>query len=219
MNKEHFLIELKIYLKPLSYQKQALILDKYETIFEERLANGETEEAIAKALGKPKVIAEEILQEFDIEVAEKQLGRDGWIEFYPEKDNQYEQSEFTEQHPYDDQYQVYERPRHSPFVRFCQVAGILFLNFFMMIWIFLGILMGFLGAWITGIAFLLSPIIGGYAVISGYNDGSMFQLFFSIFLFGVAIIGLLILRPLTIWFLKILKHYFVWTISVLRGDV
>ncbi|MBP2097704.1 DUF1700 domain-containing protein [Enterococcus rivorum] len=219
MNKEHFLIELKIYLKPLSYQQQALILEKYETIFEERLATGETEEAIAKELGKPRTIAEEILQEFDIDVPEKQLGRDGWQEFHPEKEAEYNVTDFDEHNPYDEQYRIYERPRHSPFVRFCQIAGILALNFFMMIWVFFGILMGFLGVWIAAIACLLSPIIGGYAVIAGYNDGSMFQLFLSIFLFGGSIIALLILKPLTAWFLRILKHYFVWNISVLRGDV
>ena len=62
MNKEHFLIELKIYLKPLSYQHQAAVLDKYEAIFDERMAAGEAEEQIAKNLGKPRSIAEEILK-------------------------------------------------------------------------------------------------------------------------------------------------------------
>lgn len=219
MNKEHFLIELKIYLKPLSYPKQTIILDKYEALFDERLAAGETAELIAKDLGKPKTIAEEILQEFDIKVPEKQLGRDGWQEFHPEEEEDYFETNFAEQSPYDDGHRVYEHPRHSPFIRFCQVAGILSLNFLLMIWIFFTALLVLISGWIIAITFLLSPIIGSYAVIAGFNDGAMFQLLFSIFLFGTAIIGMLILKPLTTWFLRLLKHYFVWNISVLRGDV
>lgn len=219
MNKEHFLIELKIYLKPLSYQKQAVILDKYEAIFDERIATGETEEAIAKELGKPRNIASDILKEFDIEIPEKQLGRDGWQEFQPKREECFYDSEPIEEPPYNDEYRVYERPQHSGFVRFCQISGILALNFLMMIWVIFGMLMGLLGLWVAAAACLLSPILGGYAVIAGFNDGSMFQLFFSIFLFGGSIIGLLILKPITAWFFRILKHYFVWNISVLRGDV
>ena len=56
MNKEHFIIELKIYLKALNPKDQAIILAKYKALFDARVAEGETEEQVAKSLGKPRVI-------------------------------------------------------------------------------------------------------------------------------------------------------------------
>lgn len=44
MNKEHFIIELKIYLKALNPKDQAIILAKYKALFDARVAEGETEE-------------------------------------------------------------------------------------------------------------------------------------------------------------------------------
>ena len=42
MNKEHFIIELKIYLKALNPKDQAIILAKYKALFDARVAEGET---------------------------------------------------------------------------------------------------------------------------------------------------------------------------------
>lgn len=217
MNKEHFLIELKIYLKPLSNQQQATILTKYETIFEERSAEGETEEQIAKSLGKPRGIAEEILEEFDISVPEKKMERDGWQEIQPVTNEDY-YDEMPE-HPYDHAYRAYEQPHHSPFVRFCQVAGILSLNFFLMIWLIFAFLMVLFSCWLVAVVFLFSPILGGISMVAGFNDGTVFQLFVSVFLSGAGIIGLLILTPVTKWIGKGLKHYLQWNIRVLRGGI
>jgi uncharacterized membrane protein len=220
MNKEHFLIELKIYLKPLSAQQQIQVLNKYETLFDERVAAGETEEEIAKSLGKPRSIAEEILHEFDISVPEKKLGIDGWQEIPPAPTADYDFSDnVAYEHPYDDATQAYERPQHGPFVRFCQIIGILSLNFLLMIWIIFAIIMCFFGGWLAALAFLFSPILGGVSVLAGMNDASMFQLFLSIFLSGAGIIGLVILVPLTKFFGKLLKLYLQWNIRVLRGEI
>lgn len=219
MNKEHFLIELKIYLKPLSVQQQTFILNKYETIFTERIAAGEAEVEIAKSLGKPRSIAEEILQEFDITVPEKRLERDGWQEIQPEADP-ITDDYFTEEayeHPYDD-YQQYERSQNSPFVRFCQIAGIIFLNVLFMFWAIISVILFFFSGWLAAIIFLFSPILGGISVFAGFNDGSMFSLFLSIFFFGAGIIGLLILTPLTKFFGKVLRGYLQWNKRVLRGE-
>lgn len=218
MNKEHFLIELKIYLKPLTNQQQVFILNKYQTIFEERLAAGETEEQIAKSLGKPRGIAEEILQEFDITVPEKKIERDGWQEIQPIINNDYRYEEIPE-HPYNDVFGSYERPQHSGFTRFCQVAGVLALNFLLMFWMIFSFIMVLFSCWLVAIVFLFSPIIGGILVFSGLNDGAMFQLFFSIFLSGAGVIGLLILTPLTKFFLQLLKRYVQWNIRVLKGEI
>ncbi|ALS02850.1 hypothetical protein ATZ33_16140 [Enterococcus silesiacus] len=218
MNKEHFLIELKIYLKPLNSQQQALILNKYETIFEERLAEGDTEEQIAKSLGKPRGIAEEILQEFDISVPEKRIERDGWQEIQPVVNNDYYYEEELE-HPYEDPYRSYERPHHNGFTRFCQIAGVLSFNFLFMFWIIFAFIMVFFAFWLVGVVFLFSPILGGISVFTGFNDGAMFQLFASIFLSGAGIVGLLILTPLTKFFGKCLQRYLQWNVRVLRGEV
>lgn len=218
MNKEHFLIELKIYLKPLNSQQQAFILNKYETIFQERLADGETEEEIAKSLGKPRGIAEEILEEFDISVPEKKLERDGWQEIQPVVNDDYYYEDVPE-HPYDDTYHSYERPRHGHFVRFCQVAGVLSFNFLFMFWMIFAFIMVFFACWLVAIVFLFSPILGGISIFAGFNDATMFELFLSIFLSGAGIIGLLILTPLTKFSGKCLKRYLQWNIRVLRGEI
>ncbi|MTD38295.1 DUF1700 domain-containing protein [Erwinia sp. CPCC 100877] len=217
MNKEHFLIELKIYLKPLSAHQQIQVLNKYETLFNERLAAGETEEEIAKSLGKPRSIAEEILQEFDISVPEKKLGIDGWQEIPPAPTVEYDYSDYV--HPYNEAAQAYERPHHSPFVRFCQIVGILSLNFILMFWVIFAIIMGFFSGWLASILLLFSPILGGVSVLASFNDASMFQLFLSIFLSGIGIIGLVILVPLTKFFGKLLKLYLQWNIRVLKGEI
>ncbi|MGG5343064.1 DUF1700 domain-containing protein [Enterococcus sp. AZ192] len=217
MNKEHFLIELKIYLKPLTAQQQAFILEKYDNIFDERLANGEMEEEIAKDLGKPRTIAEEILEEFDITVPEKRLERDGWQEIPPA--TSYEYYEETAEHPYDQAYQSYERPKHNGFVRFCQISGVILLNFLLMFWFIFSFAMLLFSGWFAAILFLFSPILGGISIFIGLNDASLFEMFVSVFLCGAGIIGLLILAPLTRFFGKVLKRYMLWNIRVLRGDI
>lgn len=80
MNKEHFIIELKIYLKALNPKDQAIILAKYKALFDARVAEGETEEQVAKSLGKPRIIAEEILKEQGIELTERKIENNGWQE-------------------------------------------------------------------------------------------------------------------------------------------
>lgn len=217
MNKEHFLIELKIYLKPLTNQQQTLVLNKYETIFEERSVAGESEEQIAKSLGKPRGIAEEILQEFDISVPEKRIERDGWQEIQPVVSHDYSYEEL--EHPYDDTYRSYERPHHNGFIRFCQIAGVLSFNFFFMFWMIFTAIMLFFACWLVAVTFLFSPILAGISAFAGFNDGMMFQLFASIFLSGAGLVGLLILMPLTKFFGKCLRRYLQWNIRVLRGEV
>ena len=54
MNKEHFIIELKIYLKALNPKDQAIILAKYKALFDARVAEGETEEQVTSG----KIIGE-----------------------------------------------------------------------------------------------------------------------------------------------------------------
>ncbi|EGO6029110.1 DUF1700 domain-containing protein [Enterococcus faecalis] len=219
MNKEHFIIELKIYLKALNPKDQAIILAKYKALFDARVAEGETEEQVAKSLGKPRVIAEEILKEQGIELTERKIENNGWQEIpasTPAYDHPYEEeSEFY----YDNDSPYYQRPQHRPLTRFFQVLGIFCLNFFFMFWVILGIALMYVGCGIAGAATLFSPIYGIYSVITQANAASFFQLSMSLFLFGASIIGWLLFLPILKFSAHVFKRYFQWNIAVLRGDI
>lgn len=218
MNKEHFLIELKIYLKPLSYQQQAAILDKYEEIFDDRIAAGETEEQIAKSLGKPRSIAEEILQEFDIDVPEKRLTKDGWQEISSSQTyDEYEK--YEDEHPYDyyDEDTYYKNRPQRPGFRALKICALLAFDFLFMFWMFFAFAAVVFSCWLAAVILVLSPILGTYSVIVGFNDAGLFQLFFSIFLCGAGIIGTMILLPLTRLFFSSLKRYIAWHGVVFGG--
>lgn len=219
MNKEHFLIELKIYLKPLSYQQQAAILDKYEEIFDDRAAAGESEEQIAKSLGKPRAIAEEILQEFDIDVPEKRLTRDGWQEISSAQTYD-DYNSYEKEHPYDDYYEddaYYRKRPQSPGMKALKIGGLLAFDFLFMFWMFFAFAAVVFSLWLVAGIFLLSPILGAYSVIVGFNDAGLFQLFFSIFLCGAGMIGTMILLPITKLFFSSLKRYIAWHGVVFGG--
>lgn len=225
MNKEHFLIELKIYLKPLSNQQQLTILNRYDALFDEFMAEGETEEEIAKKLGKPRAIAEEVLQEFDIKVTEKKINRNDWQEFTPVTDetknegrNNYSTDDYYSDFDDPENQNPYEQHQRSHFARICQIIGVLSLNFLFMFWVILSAIMLFFSCWLVAVIFLFTPIIGAYSIFSGFNDFAAFQLFLSVFLSGLGIIGILILTPLTKGLMNGLRKYFHWTILVLKGD-
>lgn len=218
MNKEHFLIELKIYLKPLSSQHQTAVLEKYDSLFEERTAAGEAEEQIAKSLGKPRAIAEEILQEFGIEVPEKKLTRDGWQEIpsSEEYDEYNEFEKFVSEHPYRDE--LFDTPPpEKTGMRLFKSCALLAFDFLFMIWMFVAFASVVFACWVAAVVMVLSPILGAYSLIVGFNDAGLFQLFFTIFIFGIGIIGSVILLPLTKLFFRSLKNYIKWHGKVFRG--
>jgi uncharacterized membrane protein len=212
LNKEHFLIELKICLKPIAPEEQAIILEQYNIIFNERIAEGETEEQIAKSLGKPRTIANEILKEHNIIIPEKKVPDDGWREIAPEY--MAEIDDFEEHIPHEPVYR-----QRSFFNRFLQIIGILCLNGFLMFWVFLTIALVLFACALAGSATLLSPIIGIYGVIAYFGNAALFQLFSTIFLFGASIIGWLLFIPIVKVFIKIFSYYLRWNIAVLRGEV
>lgn len=211
MNKEHFLIELKIYLRPLSHEKQIDFLNKYEQIFEEQLAQGKSEELIAKELGKPLEIAEQILEDFDIPVFQKNLDKNGWHET---------QADFTiENNQSFSDYKSPTTPTHSsPIGHLFKILILLFFNLFFGIWMIFTFFIFLLSGWLVTITFLLSPVLAAFQFFLVYHNAAMFQLFASICLFGLGIIGLLILIPCSKLFFKGLKQYFFWSIRILRGD-
>ncbi|HCN60042.1 MULTISPECIES: HAAS signaling domain-containing protein [Mammaliicoccus] len=60
MNKKSYLNTLNKYLKNVSVDERADILDEYETHFISGIKDGQSEDMIAKELGNPKEIAKEI---------------------------------------------------------------------------------------------------------------------------------------------------------------
>lgn len=222
MNKEHFLIELKIYLRPLSAQQQAFVLDKYEALFDDGVAAGQSEEEVAKSLGKPKEIAEQVLEEFDIQVPEKKLTKNGWTEITgdgPQFASMPDDEPYVDPgHPYEEEYEDdygYREPRRPH--RFWRGVGLFCLNFFFMIWMWFTAFMLLFAGWITAGAFVISPILGVGSLILSFNDGGLFQLFMSLFLCGAGIIGVLILIPLSKFCVSLLKRYINWNRFVMRG--
>ena len=80
MNKEHFLIELKLHLRQLSLVDQQAILAKYDDLFTEKMTQGLTEYQITKELDSPKEIASAILKEFNLELKENPTENNDWVE-------------------------------------------------------------------------------------------------------------------------------------------
>jgi hypothetical protein len=94
MNKEHFLIELKLHLRQLSLVDQQAILAKYDDLFTEKMTQGLTEYQITKELDSPKEIASAILKEFNLELKENPTENNDWVEM-PKQTAGYNNS-----HPY-----------------------------------------------------------------------------------------------------------------------
>lgn len=212
MNKEHFLIELKIYLRPLSDEKQLSFLNKYEKIFDEQIAQGKSEELIAKELGKPVEIAEQILEEFDVPVFQKNLNKTGWHET---------QADFTaENYQNFSEYKTTYQPTHSSGIgHLFKIIALLFFNLCFGIWMIFTFFILLISGWIVAISFIFSPVMVAFQFFLTYYSAAMFQLFASVCLFGLGVIGILILIPCSKLFFKGLKQYFLWTIRVLKGEV
>lgn len=211
MNKEHFLIELKIYLRPLSAEEQMNFLDKYEKIFEEQMAQGKSEELIAKELGKPIEIAEQILADFDLPIFQKNLNKQGWYETQPDLTMGNHQD-----------FSNYSIPTHktnsSGIARLFKILALLFFNLCFGFWMIFTFFILLLSGWVVAATFILSPILAAFQLFFVYQNTAMLQIFASTFLFGLGIIGILILIPCSKIFFKGLKQYFFWTIRVLRGE-
>jgi hypothetical protein len=84
MNREHYLTELGIYLRPLPAQIQIEILHSYEDLFEKEIAKGKSEFEVSQELGSPQAAAEKLLAEFAVEPQEKEIYPGGWEEIEKE---------------------------------------------------------------------------------------------------------------------------------------
>ncbi|MEG0255283.1 MAG: DUF1700 domain-containing protein [Vagococcus sp.] len=214
MNKEHFLIELKLHLRQLALVDQQAILTKYEELFNEKTEEGLTEYQITKELDSPKDIAKSILKEFNIEFQEIDNQSHDWVEFTKEDKANSQRKNYN---PYY-QEQEYPRTKDSGFIRFSQILGITCLNLFFMIWIIFGWAITLFVGWILTVCFIGSPFLGAFSLLTIGSAYGFFQLFMSILLCGIGFIGLLIMLPFSKVSFNLLKTYSRWNIQVLKGD-
>ena len=89
MNKEHFMIELKLSLRDLDESERQDVMRDYLEHFENGLAEGKTEEQIAKELGSPSQIAKEILTTLGVkpQVKGPEYSQGDWVSFENEKNS------------------------------------------------------------------------------------------------------------------------------------
>ncbi|MDT2865369.1 DUF1700 domain-containing protein [Vagococcus carniphilus] len=214
MNKEHFLIELKLHLRQLSLVDQQAILAKYEELFETKTAEGLTEYQVTKELASPKEIAISILKEFNLEFQETKGPGNDWIEF---STMETQTPEVDGYHPYHEAYDIGRKP-DSGFIRFFQITGVALLNLFFMIWLIFGWALTLFMGWILTLTFVASPLIGAYSFITLANSYGMFQLSMSILFCGAGLIGLLIMVPFSKVSFNLLKTYSRWNLQVLKGE-
>lgn len=210
MDKEHFLIDLKLYLRQLPTNEQLTILADYERLFEEQAALGKTDYEITKELPSPKMIAMTVLNEANIPFKEQPLPSSDWEEF------SYEAQHDRQDHPYMEQ-AAYHQQKDSAFIRSSQIIGLFFLNFLFMFWAILTILLLILSGWIVVVSFIVSPVAGLFLLGSALSTYSWFQFFISLILLGCGIIASLILKPITKGVFKLIGIYTKWNMRVLKG--
>ncbi|MGX7014586.1 DUF1700 domain-containing protein [Vagococcus silagei] len=208
MNQEHFLIELRLHLKQLSFDEQQEISDLYQSIFEEKKALGLSEYEISKELGHPREIAISILKSKNLFFEDAPPTNTGWQEFFEEAP--------TSPHPYN-QTQQSPLPPASGFLRVTQIIGLFFLNIFFMLWMIIVLLLLLLCGWIMVAGFTLAPFLAGFGLITAFSTYALFQFTNSLILCGIGLIGLTILKPVTEISFKLLKGYFKWNVLVMKG--
>lgn len=210
MNREHFFIELKLYLRQLSQSDQQNVIDEYQALFDEKLAEGLTEFEITKELATPKQIAQDILTDLNLPFDIPNTPNQDWVEFSSSgSDNEHD-------HPYQPSAHYTENSA-TAFTRFFQVAGIISLNALFMIWAILSWALLLFSGWLVSLTFILSPLISLYLLLQLNSAYSMFQFFMTLVLCGVGLIIFVMLKPLTNGSLKLLNYYTKWNLSVLKG--
>lgn len=214
MNKEHFLTELKIQLRPLYNAQLVAVLETFEQKFAEGEKAGKTEQEISKELGSPVKIAQEILKDLNIQPASESSAYHDWEEITPDNDNY--NDGFDYYHDYDQQYTAPTR-RTSPFLRFCQIAGIICFNLFFMIWMLFAAVMLLGALWVVDIILLFMPVIGIVSFFVPFTPYRLLTLAGTVAVFGLGLIGFIILRALTVYFLRFSRYYLQSNLRILRG--
>lgn len=211
MNREHFFIELKLYLRQLTQTDLQKVIDEYQALFDDKLSEGLTEFEITKELATPKQIAQDILAELNLPFDIPSTTNQDWIEFSsPTNDNE------QYHHPYQPSSR-YTDSSATAFTRFFQIAGIISLNALFMIWAILSWALLLFSGWLVSLTFILSPLISVYLLLQLNSAYSMFQFFMTLILCGIGLIISVILKPLTNGSFKLLNYYTKWNLSVLKG--
>lgn len=211
MNEEHFLTELKIYLSPLSKENVDVILTSFMEVFEEGKKGQMSEEEIAKSLGKPKEIAEEILQTFHITVKEKKIYQNDWQEIEPEY--------YQAPESFEDIYPNMSSPSNQGHLPLLPRILLLIFNVFVGFWVIFGLYAFLAGAWMTVIAFFISPFLSLVGFLFFPFSVNMFQLSFSLLLAGIAFFMVIIGRPITKFIHYNTKRYLQFSKQVWKGDI
>lgn len=206
MNKEHFMIELKLSLRDLSENDRQDVMSDYIEHFENGLAQGKSEEQIAKELGNPKQIAKEILAMYGIEAKQQgpEFSQGDWVAF--ETHQSFQETNYL------------PKENHDGFLKRLMKGTALF--FFNLIFILAPVLtiLGFLLAgWIIAITFSLLPLAGIYMLITAFSTIALFQFALTIVFCGVGLLLIALGYPLTLLFAKLIKRYVLWNIYVVFG--
>jgi len=214
MNEQHFLTELKIYLRPLHPQQIEAILMHYHQIFQEKKEKGLTEPEISASLATPKEIAKKILNELgyhNVTISKREHRKSDWQELTDEDirlRNQYDYEQYFTTTP----------KKTSFFIKIIKWLGLLTFNLFFFIWILIGIFM-MIGLFWLIISFLIaSPFITLLLPLWESYSFVWLQLFVSLVLFGFGLIGIVIMRYLTLYFFKFVRHYIRSIQSILKGS-
>ncbi|MGY3779336.1 DUF1700 domain-containing protein [Isobaculum melis] len=212
MNKEHFLISLKLSLRGVPSPILEDTLAYYESVFEQEIEAGKSEELISKELGNPKDIAKGIFVAHNIRptVQAPQFSKGDWEEFEATQAEQqrYSGPQYAGEPPYRT-----ASPTRGIFVAIA-------LGFFNLIFILapiIAIISVIFAAWIVSTSFILSPIIGIVVAVGELSSYAMFQFFASLILCGIGLLLLLLIVPITKFFFKACAAYIKWNIRAIRG--
>lgn len=205
MNKEHFLIELKLNLTDLPPEKISAILAEYEEKFAAELTDGKSEEQIVNELGHPKQLAAERLIQFGIKPKPKEASysQGDWVELDSEPEELNDEIEAQQS--------------YSPFVQFIKAVFIIGFNLFFVLTPMIVLLFCLLGAWITGIAFSFAPIFGIFALLGTYSVATVFQTFMTILICGIGLVMLAVCYSFTRVLTKLFRRYLVWMRRAIVG--
>ncbi|MGX4687334.1 DUF1700 domain-containing protein [Vagococcus sp. JNUCC 83] len=204
MNKEHFFIELKLYLNQLSSEEQQTVINTYEQIFDEKKALGMSEYEVTQVLPSPKQIAQTIFSELGLSFNTQTKIIDDWVEIT---------------NGTSDPHHTYNKYTHndSTLSRPLQLIGIGLLNLFFMFWVILIISILLMSGWLVIGGFIISPLFSLFLLGTAVSTYAWFQFFISLILFGIGLLGFIILKPITKGALKLFMMYHRWCWSVLKG--
>ena len=176
----------------------------YEQIFEEKAAKGLSEYEITQALPSPKNIAQAILEELGLTFENTSKVDDDWVEIT---------QDFDYKSPQTNDYS-YQPTKSS---RVFQIIGMISLNIFFMFWVIIIIFAMLVSGWGISLGFMFSPLASLYLLGTAVSTYAWLQFFVTLILFGIGLLGFLIIKPITKGALKLFLFYHRWCWSVLTG--